>query len=547
MHDDYETGGVLRLDAPPGAAGARLDAFLAGELAGRGVSRARVQELIREGKALVDGGAQAKPGFRLAGGEALELALDIPAPGLTPRAGVLDLVHEDEALVVVDKPAGLVVHPGPGIGDDTLVHRLAHRFPGILDMGGERPGVVHRIDKDTSGLLLVALTEAARLRLSEDFAERRIEKEYLALVHGVPAGPLGGQGSVDAPIGRDPRVKTRMAVTDKGGRAALTDWRVLWIAPDASASLVRVRIHTGRTHQIRVHMAHIGHPLLGDAVYGAREQAEWRRGSGLDPALASRQMLHAWRLAFVHPLTGERLEFCSEPPEDFRTLALELLRSVQRVGLVGMPGSGKSALAGMLADAGAPVFSADACVAGLYDAGADGWVLMRRRFGPEFAPDGRPVDKARLFAAMCESDALRREVQDLVHPLVRHRVAEFWREHRHAVFAVAEVQLLLEGGWPEDGLTDLVVGVRVPEAARRERLAGRGWAPEVGAAMESWQWSEADKMARCDLVVDNDGDLDALRRKASDLVRELAARRETRQARTRAHLESLWAAPEGDG
>jgi 23S rRNA pseudouridine1911/1915/1917 synthase len=288
-------------------------------------------------------------------------------------------------------------------------------------------------------------------------------------------------------------------------------------------------------------MAHIGHPLMGDAIYGSRLHAEWRRGSGLDPALAGRQMLHAWRLGFAHPHTGERLEFTCAPPEDFRALALALAETVQRVGLVGMPGSGKSALANLLAGCGAPVFNADACVARLYEAGQDGWSMIRRRLGAEYAPEGASVDKARLFEAMRSSEAMRREILDLVHPLVRHRAREFWAEHRRAAFGVAEVQLLLEGGWPEAGLVDLVVGVRTPEDQRRARLAARGWDPETAAALESWQWSEADKLARCDVVVDNAGTLDDLALAARALEADLAARREAAREAARARFEALWA------
>jgi len=532
---------VRRFDASPQAGGQRLDAYLAECLAPEGLSRGKVQGLIKDGKVRVDGTPEDKPKFRLAGGEVLEVLVDLPGADIEPEDGELVVLYEDGRLAVIDKPAGLTVHPAPGRPEGTLVHRLARRFPQVLDMEGERPGIVHRIDKDTSGLLLVALDEPTRLALSEDFAERRVDKRYLALVHGVPEGPLGAFGSIDAPIGRHPRSKTKMAVTEKGGRHALSDWEVLWAAPDASASLVAVTIHTGRTHQIRVHMAHIGHPLLGDVVYGSRLHAEWSRESGLDPALAGRQMLHAWKLGFDHPHTGERLEFTSQPHDDFKALALALGRRVQRVGVVGMPGGGKSALAGMLAASGAPLFSADACVAGLYEQGEDGWTMLRRRFGDAFAPEDGPVDKAKLFAAMRVSDKSRREILEVIHPLVRHRMAEFWREHARDPLAVAEVPLLQEGGWVEAGLVDVVVGVTGPEGPRRARLAARGWDEQTMALLESWQWPEADKLAACDLVVDNAGTLDDLSRAAAGVLEKLANLRREAEAAFSAHLDALWA------
>ncbi|BBD08319.1 dephospho-CoA kinase [Desulfovibrio ferrophilus] len=528
-------------DVSSASVAGRLDAYLAEQLAGEGVSRGKVQDLIKGGKVFVDGTVRTKPKFKLMGGETVDVALELPGSGIVPEQSELDVLFEDGRVAVIHKTAGLTVHPAPGRPAGTLVHQLAHRFPKILEMEGERPGIVHRIDKDTSGLLLVALDEASRLALSADFAERRVDKRYLALVHGVPQGNVGNQGTIDAPIGRHPRSKTKMAVVEKGGRDALSDWEVLWSTPDGSASMVAVTIHTGRTHQIRVHMAHLGHPLLGDVVYGSRQHAEWCRDSGLDPALAGRQMLHAWRLGFTHPHSGERLEFVLPPAEDFQRLALSLGQSVQRVGVVGMPGCGKSTVAALLAEAGAPLFSADQCVAELYEEEADGWIMLRRRFGEKFAPTGSAVDKAQLFAAMRSSEGMRREILDVVHPLVRHRMTEFWRSHRREDVAVAEVPLLLEGGWVEQGLADVVVGVSCTEGVRRARLATRGWDEETVATLESWQWAEADKLAACDFVVDNGGTLEDLKQNVAELLRQLVDRRRESRVALENRLNALWA------
>ncbi|NJB67349.1 23S rRNA pseudouridine1911/1915/1917 synthase [Desulfobaculum xiamenense] len=538
------SGGVWNAVVPEGMAGERLDVFLAGELRESGLSRSKLQGLIKAGKATVDGCVTTKPRLVLEGGESVSLLVDLPGGDLTPEEGDLDVVYEDESLVVLNKPAGLTVHPAPTQTENTLVHRLVHHYPGMLDMEGERPGIVHRIDKDTSGLILVALDEGTRLDLSEDFAERRVEKHYLAVVHGVPCSTSrASHGEIEAPIGRDPRHKTRMAVTEKGGREARTAWEVLWSSPDRRASLVRVRIFTGRTHQIRVHMAHIGHPLMGDEVYGARQHKQWLRETGCDPALAPRQMLHAWRLGFEHPETGERLDFMQAPPEDFRRLMFHLARTTLRVGIVGMPGCGKSALSAMLERRGVPLFSADAVVRELYAEGEDGWVLIRRRFGAEFAPDGGPVNKARVLASMRESAEFRKELEGIVHPLVDHRLNAFWDAHTGATVAVAEVPLLVEGGADvQNEQADIAVGVRCPEDVRRGRLMARGWDDATIALIESWQWSEADKLSRCAEVVDNSGTLDDLDREADALLARLEGEHARREAEVRARIAALWGA-----
>ncbi|MGE4551987.1 MAG: dephospho-CoA kinase [Desulfovibrionaceae bacterium] len=520
-------------------AGLRLDRFWARELAAEGVSRERVQAWIAEGRALVDGDPARKPGLRLAGGEVLELRADpAPAAELPPDPGDLAVVHADAALVVVDKPAGLTVHPAPGEPGPTLAHRLVHHFPDLAALDPERPGIVHRLDKGTSGLMAVARTEAARLKLAGDFATRRVRKVYLAVVHGRPE-PVAGR--IDAPIGRDPRSRTRMAVAAKGGRLARSDWRVLWTDPDGRLSLAAVRIHTGRTHQIRVHMAHLGHPLLGDETYGAREHAEWRRAGGPLADLAPRPMLHAFRLDLDHPVTGERLAFRADPPEDFLALLSAAGRRCLRVGIVGLPACGKSALLADLRDLGGPCFSADAEVAALYAPGGDGAAVLSRRWGPEvLAPDGA-VDKRALFARMCASEAFRREVMDLVHPLVEHRAEAFFAAHAAAPVAWAEIPLLLEGGWPGRGRVDVVAGVWCPDEVRRARAAARGLAPEALARLDAWQWPGPDKLRACQFVVDNSGGREALRARAAGLARlarRLAgARAEAWAARLRALLD----------
>ncbi|MDO9632450.1 MAG: RluA family pseudouridine synthase, partial [Humidesulfovibrio sp.] len=253
----------LERSVTPADAGTRLDQFWARELAGSGISRERIKDWIVGGFAKIGGKACRKPGQRLEGDEKLAL---LPPPFSlkdSPEAedGPLTVVHRDKTLVVLDKQAGLTTHPAPGQPDGTLVNRLLHHFPELLPeasgMEGERPGIVHRLDKDTSGLIIVALNEGARLALSRAFAARSVSKTYLAIVHGRPKSELIDQeagdantGRIDLPMGRHPSIRTKMAVLAKGGREARTSWRRLWTDRLGRASLMAVRLHTGRTHQI---------------------------------------------------------------------------------------------------------------------------------------------------------------------------------------------------------------------------------------------------------------------------------------------------------
>jgi 23S rRNA pseudouridine1911/1915/1917 synthase len=288
------------------AAGRRLDE-VAAEAAG--VSRARAARWAEGGRVLVDGRPRPKS-HRLRGGELLAWAPPPAPPSGGPAAEDLPLQvrYEDDRLLVVAKPAGLVVHPGPGHPTGTLVNALLGRAGTALAAGGEahRPGIVHRLDKDTSGLLLVAKDDAAHLALSRDLAARRVERRYLALVQG--RLPAAG-GTIDRPVGRHPRDRKRMAVVAKGGRAAVTHWRVLETFP--AVQLVEATLETGRTHQVRVHLAAVRHPLVGDRTYGADPTLAARLG-------AHRPFLHAWRLGFRHPTDGRRVELTEPLPPDLQ-------------------------------------------------------------------------------------------------------------------------------------------------------------------------------------------------------------------------------------
>ena len=283
------------------AAGMRLDRWLA--TAVPDLSRVRVQALIDEGHVRV-GGATPKPAHRLRGGEAVEIEIP-PAPPqeLEPEPMALTIVHEDAHVLVVDKPAGMVVHPGAGVSRGTLAAGALAHAPEIAGVGGQRrPGIVHRLDKGTSGLLVLAKTTLAYHALVAQLAAREVTREYLAIVHGRLAR---AEGRVDAPIGRDPHHRQRMAIRPPGeGRRAATRFRVR--ERFRQFTLVECRLETGRTHQIRVHLASLGHPVAGDVTYG--------RGQPDLPVGLDGVALHAARLAFVHPVTQERMELSAPLP-----------------------------------------------------------------------------------------------------------------------------------------------------------------------------------------------------------------------------------------
>ena len=299
----------------PEHAGTRLDVYLASQF--EGWSRARLQRLIENEDVLVNGKV-AKPSYKLREHDEIEVELIAPpADFFTPENIPLEIVYEDETLAVVNKPAGLVVHPAAGTPSGTLANALAYHFQQLPDRG-VRPGIVHRLDRDTSGLLVVAKTEAALENLSDQFRDRTVFKSYLALVHG----RVASSGKIDQPLARDPSNRTRMAVV-RGGRNALTLYRVRQAFD--RFTLLDVELKTGRTHQIRVHLAWLKHPVVGDETYGGG-----RDNTIQDPQLRARirnlkhQFLHAEKLGFKHPVSNEWMKFESQLPEELNELLAAL-------------------------------------------------------------------------------------------------------------------------------------------------------------------------------------------------------------------------------
>jgi 23S rRNA pseudouridine1911/1915/1917 synthase len=313
---------IQTLSVSPDAAGSRLDQWLVSQLPD--VSRVRIQQLIEQQKILINGKSP-KPSMKLRGGEEILITGAVELPPLRAFAEdiPLDVVYEDESIAVINKPAGMSVHAGSGKGEagnrGTMVNALLHRFNQLSEIGGElRPGIVHRLDKETSGLVLVAKSDLAHRKLSEQFAHREVKKTYIALVHGWPRMT---KGTIRAAIRRDPvrraRMTARQGSKGKPGREAITHWQVTRQIEGAYGkfSLLEVKIETGRTHQIRVHLSSIGHPVVGDTLYGAPRPKSY---GGTAPEVASleRNFLHASAIQFQHPISNRPLSFQQPLPAE---------------------------------------------------------------------------------------------------------------------------------------------------------------------------------------------------------------------------------------
>jgi len=294
--------------------GRRLDVIIASHISN--CSRSFSSGLIQKGEILVQGEVK-KPGYRVKTGDNISVNIPPPEPVLAkPEPHNIDILYEDKHIIVINKEPGLVVHPAPGHNKGTLVNRLLYHCPGLEGIGGKlRPGIVHRLDKDTSGTMVAAKNDAAHINLAAQFKSRKIKKLYLALVHGVVASE---SGSISLPIGRHPSDRKKMSTVSRKSRSAKTFWKV--IERFNGATFLELDLKTGRTHQIRVHCAAINHPIVGDPVYGGKKAAKNL------PASVPRQMLHAWRLEFTHPATGKAMSFESPIPPDMRKL-IETLRN----------------------------------------------------------------------------------------------------------------------------------------------------------------------------------------------------------------------------
>jgi 23S rRNA pseudouridine1911/1915/1917 synthase len=322
---------IQTVSVPADASGTRLDQWLASQLPD--VSRVRIQQLIEQKKIQINGNVP-KPSLKLRGGEEIIITGTVELPPLKAFAEdiPLDVVYEDESIAVINKPAGMSVHAGSGKDDagnrGTMVNALLHRFNALSEIGGElRPGIVHRLDKETSGLVIVAKSDIAHRKLAEQFSRREVKKTYIALVHG---WTKNSKGTINTPIGRDPirraRMTTRLGSLSRPGRDAITHWQIKkQIEGDyGKFSLLEVKIETGRTHQIRVHLASIGHPIAGDTLYGAPRQIAGYRGTAPEAPSLDRNFLHAFEIQFRHPISNRELSFQQPLPAELIKFLLQI-------------------------------------------------------------------------------------------------------------------------------------------------------------------------------------------------------------------------------
>lgn len=493
----------------------RLDSFLSAETK---ISRSKIKKYIGSNLVSVNNVPCADASRKLLSGDCVRLEIIQEENSLQAAENDLTIYYQDKYLAVIEKKPALTVHPCPSCQEETLVHHLLYHFPSLKSMDGERPGIVHRLDKDTSGLMLVALTEECRLKLTEAFSNKKIKKTYLALVQGICPN-----GESSESIGRHPAIKTKMTLVplSKGGREAFSKWERIYPKQPAKQntnenafSLMKVQIHTGRTHQIRVHLSASGYPLLGDEVYAPANVAQ----------KAPRQMLHAYTLTFRHPFTHETLTFTSLPPADFWECAenqIALNQTAIPLVITGNSGSGKSALIEIAKRQNLPTFSADECINELYQVNNDAWYLLKQQYGTLFVPDDKkPVDKTALAKAM-QNPAKKHELENLLHPLVYSRMIEFFNKNNRKRFALAEIPLWFESKPKNFPIKPLTVCVSTNAEIRLARLKKRGWTEETVASMDSWQLEQEKKIGLADYEIPNNADLAELEQNFLSLLEKL--------------------------
>ncbi|CAO0821002.1 23S rRNA pseudouridine1911/1915/1917 synthase [Desulfarculales bacterium] len=561
---------LLRLKVPPEAQGQRLDQTLC-QLLGAEFSRTQVQRLIKDGR--VGGqGRGLEASLKLKGGEELSVELLAPEPlELKPEAMALWVLHEDQHIIVVNKAPRLVVHPAPGHLGGTLVHGLLHHCGDLAGVGGKlRPGIVHRLDQDTSGALVAAKHDQAHRTLAGAFAAGHVRKEYLALVWGQPPET----GRVQTGIGRHPGDRKRMSSQGSQTKAARSWWKVVHRFPSVGVSLLRVRIATGRTHQIRVHLSEAGFPVLGDRLYGGRRGRNKLSGAaGAALKAAGRQMLHAVSLSLDHPVTGQRLEITAPLPADFRAVLSSLLvleeaggkavelfqsrvlprfsprgsgdeasragkggaarRPVFKVGLTGGIATGKSTVARMFVELGAHLVDTDLLARQAVEPGSRALAEITAAFGADILDAGGGLDRQALRDLVFVDGQARARLNAIVHP----RVAELLEAQLRRLVTLdiggvvlIDVPLLFETNW--QGRYAAVVLVYAPASVQVQRLMSRDHVGDREAQTAlNVQMDIEEKRRLAQFVVDNSGGLEETLKQVKAIWVQLGAIAETESSR----------------
>ncbi len=518
----------------------RIDKFLHDKFKEQGFSREFIKGLMRDGHVFLNGNILKKPSTKVFKGDSIEIYIP-EKEKLEPVKGGLNIIYEDDFLLVIDKPANLTTHPAPSCRETTLVNLLIYNYPKLKDMDEQRPGIVHRLDKGTSGLMVIALNPKAEEILKSRFKNREIKKKYLALIKG-SIDPV--EGEINVFMDRDDRSRTKMKVYKDRGRESITRYKVLKKFDLYDVSLVEANILTGRTHQIRVHFSYMGHPVLGDKLYST----SWVSKNNIMEKLAKRQMLHSWKLEFKHPITGKDMSFVAKVPKDFYGMLLYMSKKRPMVvGITGSVGSGKSKVSQLLSRGKYPMWSADRVVERLYQKGQSGFEMIKRAFGREFLDEKNGcVDKKKLFHAMKSDIGLRQEVMDIIHPLVLYDMREFIKTHSSKNMVVLEIPLLIEAGWNRGKVGpvfDVVVGVFCSDPIRRHRLKKiRKWDDVQIDGVDRWQLPQREKMIECDIIIDNSFSLNELKRKVDKLdriLRELRKKDLLKEMQELSHIEII--------
>lgn len=510
-------------------AGKRLDLILKNYVSG--LTRAKARKGIEAGQCHIDGIHVCSPDYRIKPGQKILFECPDERASIKPENGDLPIIWHDDELAICNKPPNLTVHPCPSCPGHTLVNRLLAHFPTLSKLGGERPGIVHRLDKDTSGIMMVALSENMRQKMVEAFSKRQISKHYIALVYGIPPE----RGECRESIGRDPVSRTKMALVEKkhGGKTAHTIWQRLWHSEDGNFSLLLVKILTGRTHQIRVHLASKGYPIIGDRVYGPKK---------CQP-LASRQMLHASALEFIHPRTKIAMHFHALPPEDFMETIQKNAHNLTRIIVTGNQGCGKSTFCKYLKEHDIPLIDSDEVVAELYTKNGIASQWLEMRLHDDSIINNGFIDRDKLFNLFIKDAIIKKEFIGYIHDIVFKRIDKFFKNNikEGYDFTIAEIPLFFECGWKNRWKhPTIIVGVDCDKDIRWKRISkNRHWSIEKISTLEQWQMNEEKKMSYCDIVINNNTNQDRLKIEADKFYYSLLDNLHNQKKQTRREIDKI--------